>query len=467
MADRYQKFTSGAVGGFAARRLGLPRPEVLRRFQAGGPACVGPVLTGGTGRLGKEIAAVLEGAQAETAASTGASTAASAAASPGLCALVFDATGITDSAQLSELYEFFHPRIRSLRPCGRVLILGTPPANAASPREAVAQKAIEGFLRSVGKELRRGATANLLQVAPVAHDSIESAVRFLLSPRSAYVSGQVLRIGTVPANGSDASDGRPPTLDPTWSWGKPLAGRTAVVTGAARGIGAVIAQTLARDGAFVLCVDVPGQSAALTDVAANVRGEALELDVTSPTAADTLAARLAENVGGIDVFVHNAGVTRDKTLGRMERAQWDAVLGVNLSAVESITEALLDPAAPLLNPGGRIVCTSSINGIAGAAGQTNYAASKAGLIGLVEALAPRLADQLGGTVNAVAPGFIETQMTAAVPLFVREAGRRLNSLRQGGEPVDVAEAVAFLAAPGSGRINGQTLRVCGQSLLGA
>lgn len=467
MADRYQKFTSGAVGGFAARRLGLPRPEVLRRFQPGGPACVGPVLTGGTGRLGKEIAAVLEGAQAETAASTGASTAASAAASPGLGALVFDATGITDSAQLSELYEFFHPRIRSLRPCGRVLILGTPPANAASPREAVAQKAIEGFLRSVGKELRRGATANLLQVAPVAHDSIESAVRFLLSPRSAYVSGQVLRVGTVPANGSDASDGRPPTLDPTWSWGKPLAGRTAVVTGAARGIGAVIAQTLARDGAFVLCVDVPGQSAALTDVAANVRGEALELDVTSPTAADTLAARLAENVGGIDVFVHNAGVTRDKTLGRMERAQWDAVLGVNLSAVESITEALLDPAAPLLNPGGRIVCTSSINGIAGAAGQTNYAASKAGLIGLVEALAPRLADQLGGTVNAVAPGFIETQMTAAVPLFVREAGRRLNSLRQGGEPVDVAEAVAFLAAPGSGRINGQTLRVCGQSLLGA
>lgn len=464
MADRYQKFTSGAVGGFAARRLGLPRPEVLRRFQPGGPACVGPVLTGGTGRLGKEIAAVLEGAQAETAASTGASTAASAAASPGLGALVFDATGITDSAQLSELYEFFHPRIRSLRPCGRVLILGTPPANAASPREAVAQKAIEGFLRSVGKELRRGATANLLQVAPVAHDSIESAVRFLLSPRSAYVSGQVLRVGTVPANGSD---GRSPTLDPTWSWGKPLAGRTAVVTGAARGIGAVIAQTLARDGAFVLCVDVPGQSAALTDVAANVRGEALELDVTSPTAADTLAARLAENVGGIDVFVHNAGVTRDKTLGRMERAQWDAVLGVNLSAVESITEALLDPAAPLLNPGGRIVCTSSINGIAGAAGQTNYAASKAGLIGLVEALAPRLADQLGGTVNAVAPGFIETQMTAAVPLFVREAGRRLNSLRQGGEPVDVAEAVAFLAAPGSGRINGQTLRVCGQSLLGA
>jgi len=465
MADRYQKFTSGTVGGFTARRLGLPRPEVLRRSRPGGPACVGPVLTGGAGRLGKELAAVLESAEVETAAAsdTASAGASEAAASPG--SLVFDATGITDSAQLSELYEFFHPRIRSLRPCGRVLILGTPPPNAALPREAVAQKAIEGFLRSVGKELRRGATANLLQIAPEAHDSIESAVRFMLSPRSAYVSGQVLKIGTVPANGSD---GQPSALDPTWSWGKPLAGRMAVVTGAARGIGAVIAQTLARDGAFVLCVDVPGSSAALTDVAANVRGEALELDVTSPTAADTLAARLnRENLGGIDIFVHNAGVTRDKTLGRMERAQWEAVLGVNLRAVESITTALLDPADPLLSPSARIVCTSSINGIAGAAGQTNYAASKAGLIGLVEALAPRLADQLGGTVNAVAPGFIETQMTAAVPLFVREAGRRLNSLRQGGLPIDVAEAVAFLAAPGSGRINGQTLRVCGQSLLGA
>ncbi|WP_034272232.1 3-oxoacyl-ACP reductase [Actinospica robiniae] len=456
MADRYQKFTSGTVGGLAARRLGLPRPEILRRFQPGEPACLGPVLTGGAGRLGKELAAVLESAQAETPAP-------SSVFSPG--SLVFDATGITDTAQLSELYEFFHPRIRSLRQCGRVLILGTPPATAATPREAVAQKAIEGFLRSVGKELRRGATANLLQVTPEAHDSIESAVRFLLSARSAYVSGQALKIGTVPASGSD---GHPTALDPTWSWGKPLAGRTAVVTGAARGIGAVIAQTLARDGAFVLCVDVPGQSAALTDVAANVRGEALELDITSPTAADTLAARLdRQNLGGIDVFVHNAGVTRDKTLGRMERAQWDTVLDVNLRAVENLTAALLEPAGALLSPGGRIVCTSSINGIAGAAGQTNYAAGKAGLIGLVEALAPRAADQLGGTVNAVAPGFIETQMTAAVPLFVREAGRRLNSLRQGGQPIDVAEAVAFLAAPGSGHINGQTLRVCGQSLLGA
>ena len=459
MADRYQKFTSGAVGGFAARRLGLPRPELLRRFQPGDPALIGPVVTAGGGRLGKELAAVLEAAGAET----------GPAASPG--ALVFDATGIGESAELARMYGFFHDRIRTLAPCGRVLILGTPPGCAASAREVVAQKAIEGFVRSVGKELRRGATANLLQVAPDAPGAIESAVRFLLSARSAYVSGQVLAIGTVPAHSAAepaSSLSSSSSTDPTWSWEKPLAGRKAVVTGAARGIGAVIARTLARDGAFVLCVDVPGQAAALTDVAAAVRGEAIELDITSATAAQTLGARLhREDLGGVDLFVHNAGVTRDKTLGRMDRTQWDTVLEVNLRAVETLTAALLDPAGPLLRPGGRIVCISSINGIAGAAGQTNYAAGKAGLIGLVQALAPRLADQFGGTVNAVAPGFIETQMTAAVPLFVREAGRRMNSLRQGGRPIDVAEAVAFLAAPGSGRINGQTLRVCGQSLLGA
>jgi 3-oxoacyl-[acyl-carrier protein] reductase len=151
----------------------------------------------------------------------------------------------------------------------------------------------------------------------------------------------------------------------------------------------------------------------------------------------------------------------------MDRTQWDTVLSINLRAVETLSRRLLDEADPLLRPGGRIVCTSSIAGIAGNVGQTNYAASKAGLIGLVEALAPELAERFGGTVNAVAPGFIETQMTASVPLFVREAGRRMNSLRQGGLPIDVAEAVAYLAAPGSGGVNGQTLRVCGQSLLGA
>ena len=130
-------------------------------------------------------------------------------------------------------------------------------------------------------------------------------------------------------------------------------------------------------------------------------------------------------------------------------------------SVNPSTEALL----PVLNDDARIVCVSSMSGIAGNAGQTNYATSKAGVIGLVETLAPTL--ERGITINAVAPGFIETQMTAAMPIGVREAGRRMNSLRQGGLPVDVAETIAWFASPASAGVNGNVVRVCGQSLLGA
>ncbi|MEV6104119.1 3-oxoacyl-ACP reductase [Streptomyces sp. NPDC051940] len=440
MADRYQKFTTGGPGGFLAKRLGLPRPEVLRRHHPGDPVVPGPVVVGGAedGRLLKSVRAVLESCAAEVVPE---------AERPH--ALVFDATGITSSGELRALYAFFHGRIRSLSPCGRLIVLGTPPELSRSVAEATAQRAIEGFVRSAGKELRRGATAHLLLVAPGSEDGLESTLRFALSPRSAFVSGQALRL-TGPASGAPAD------------WERPLAGRTALVTGASRGIGAVVAETLHRDGAKVVVLDVPSQAAELRAVAARVGGTALELDITAADAGEKLAAHFGE--GGLDVLVHNAGITRDKTLGRMDDARWDAVIAVNLTAVETLTARLLD--AGVLADGGRIVCTSSISGIAGNVGQTNYAASKAGLIGYVESLAPTLADR-GITVNAVAPGFIETQMTAAVPLFIREAGRRMSSLKQGGQPVDVAETVAYFAAPGSGSVTGQVLRVCGQGLLGA
>ena len=148
----------------------------------------------------------------------------------------------------------------------------------------------------------------------------------------------------------------------------------------------------------------------------------------------------------------------------MKPERWDAVLDVNLSAQERLNDALL--IGDLLGDGGRIVTVSSIGGIAGNRGQTNYGASKAGVIGIVETLAPELA-QRGATINAVAPGFIETQMTAAMPLFVREGGRRMNSLAQGGLPIDVAETIAWFASPASGGVNGNVVRVCGQSLIGA
>ncbi len=421
MADRYQQFADSPPGRFMVRRLGLPQPTPLQR----GPAFVdGPALVGGGGRLVDPVRRVLTAcglAQADDAETYG--------------ALVFDASGIERTGDLRAAYEFFHSAIRSLAPSGRLIVLGSG--------EGVAQRALEGFIRSAAKEVRHGATANLVHAAPDA--DVEATLRFLLSGRSAYVSGQVIRVGAAPADALE-------------SWERPLTGKVAAVTGAARGIGAAIAEVLARDGAHVVCIDVPAQGEDLAAVANRLGGSSLQLDITADRAPGVLADR------DFDIFVHNAGITRDKTLARMSEDQWDSVLAVNLESIERINAALLEGDA--LGAGGRIVCVSSVSGIAGNRGQVNYATSKAGVIGVVETLAPAMAKRRS-TINAVAPGFIETQMTAAMPLATREAGRRMNSLAQGGLPVDVAETVAWMASPGSAGVNGNVVRVCGQSLIGA
>ena len=452
MRDRYQQLVTSTPGRFVARRVGLPQPPVLRRYRAGDPVAAGPVVLDAApgGRLLKTVRPVLAaagvsirelGPRAETRPS---------GVKPH--ALVFDATGITRSEQLRALLDFFGPLVRSVAANGRIVVLGTPPAHSVDGREATAQRALEGFTRSVGKELKGGITSQLVYVTPGAEDGLESTLRFLLSARSAYVSGQVIRIAPAPEVATPAD------------WALPLAGRVALVTGAARGIGAAIVKVLSRDGAHVVCVDVPAAQDALAAVAAEAGGSTLALDVTAEDAPHRLADHLSDAHAGIDIVVHNAGVTRDRTLGRMDAARWDLVLDVNLTSEERINDVLLGDG--ILRGGGRIIGTSSIAGIAGNMGQTNYATSKAGVIGMVEALAPTLAAR-GGTINAVAPGFIETTMTAAVPLVIREAGRRMNSMTQGGRAIDVAETVAWYASPGSAGVNGNVVRVCGQSLLGA
>ncbi|MFF8847156.1 3-oxoacyl-ACP reductase [Streptomyces sp. NPDC015127] len=436
MADRYLHFTGTAPGRFLTRRLGLPRPAPLRRWSFGTPTLDGPLLLLTAG------ASALDGPLPDTGLETVASPARPAA-------VVLDATGVTTAAGLADVHAALHPVVRSIAPCGRVVVLGVRPS-ADDHHQAAAQQALEGFVRSLGKEIGGGRTANLVRLASPAPDTAASTLRFLLSPKSAYVSGQVIEL-------TDAEPEFPADPD------RPLAGRTALVTGAARGIGAAVAEVLVRDGAHVVCLDVPQAEAELARTADRLAATALPLDITAPDAADRIRAALPS--GALDVLVHNAGITRDRRLANMPADQWSQVVTVNLAAVLDTTDALL--AAGAVRRGGRIVATASIAGIAGNTGQTNYAASKAGVIGLVRSLAPRAAAAHGVTVNAVAPGFIETKMTAAVPLLIREAGRRMNSLAQGGLPVDVAEATVYLAHPASAPVNGQILRVCGQSLLGA
>ncbi len=417
MGDRYTSFARSAAGRPLVKRLGLPDPPQLTRWREGDPIVPGPVLIS----EGPHAAALRELYPPDAGADR-------------FHALIFDGTALSAPEDLHSLYEFFHPLARSLTPGGRVIVLGTTEASAA-------QQALDGFVRSVGKEFGRGTTAQLVRLAQgISADAAQSTLDFLLSTKSAYISGQTITVG-------------PP--NPTYA---ELNGRVVLVTGAARGIGAEIARVLAREGAHVICLDVPAAGHGLAGVANQVRGEALQLDLTG--GADRLADQIAARRDRLDIVVHNAGITRDKTLAKMDPAQWDAVLGVNLIAPVRVTTVLLERG--LLKPDSRVIGVASIAGIAGNRGQTNYAASKAGIIGWIRSLAAQ-----GIVANAVAPGFIETAMTAKMPLFVREAGRRMNSMSQGGLPVDVAETVAWLAAPGSSGVTGNVVRVCGQMLLGA
>ncbi|MEN8672601.1 3-oxoacyl-ACP reductase [Nocardioides sp.] len=452
MSDKYQGFIQSPIGKILAKNLGLPSPMKLERYTAGAPLVDGTVLVGGRGRLVESLPGLLD--------TLGVSSTAIKPEPDGerggkLKGLVFDATGLTSSADLAALRDFFTPVMRSLEACARVVVIGTPP-ELVSGGEKVAQRALEGFTRSLGKEIGRGSTVQLVYVADGAEAATASTLGFLLSPKSAYVSGQVVRIG---AQGATSNV---PHVDQL----TPLSGKIALVTGASRGIGEEVARVLARDGATVVGVDVPQAASDLQTLMKELDGDWLTLDITGKDAPQRIAHHLKEKHGGVDVVVHNAGITRDKKLANMDESRWDSVIAVNLTAPELITRELLDQG--VVNDFGSIIGVASIAGIAGNVGQTNYAASKAGVIGFVDSLADDLASgDKGITINAVAPGFIITQMTAAVPFATREVGQRLNAMSQGGLPVDVAETIAWYANPGSSLVNGNVVRVCGQMMLGA
>ncbi|MDP2305710.1 MAG: 3-oxoacyl-ACP reductase [Pseudomonadota bacterium] len=365
-------------------------------------------------------------------------------------AIVLDATGVSDVASLRFLWEALSPRLRGLASSGRIVVLGRPPAAAPTPGARAARNALDGYTRSLARELgRTGATANLVSVPEGTEDRLHGVLHFLLSPRSAYVSGQPWVL-------SDA-------LPTAFIGARPLDGKIALVTGSARGIGAATARALAREGARVLVHDHPSAKEEVDALASELHGVGLVADLATAEGRTALVQAVSGfGTGRLDVLVQNAGVTRDKTLARMPAEMWDLVLMVNLAAVIDLAERL----GPSLADGGAMVCLSSIGGIGGNVGQTNYAATKAGVIGLVEGLAPVLAAR-GVAVSAVAPGFIETRMTAAVPFATREVARRLSNVSQGGVPEDIAEVVTFLASPSGRALTGRILRVCGGNLLGA
>lgn len=464
MSDYLIELGKNATARKLVKTLGLPlpMPQELRRSDK--PRQARPLVGRNValwtlgGAMGQALTQALQGAGAQIHAPEGAGIDAAAALDPAgdqrLDALVFDATELQTPEELRALYDFFHPLMARIPRCGRVIVIGRPASQQKTAAANATQAALEGFMRSLAKEIgTKGATANLLYVAPDADTAAAGPLRFLLSPHAAYIDGQSLHI-TKPYGSSALL---------TSDWEASLTDKVALITGAARGIGEACARALAAEGAHVVCVDLPADEAATRALAEELGGTSFLADVSAPQTPVRLSRMLADQFEGLDIIVHNAGVTRDKTLKNMNAKNWDMTLDINLAAIERITRQLIEDKT--LKTDGRIICLSSIAGVAGNLGQTNYSASKAGVIGLVDHWSRELLRRRI-TANAIAPGFIETRMTRAMPTTIRETARRLNNLRQGGQPEDIAQAVTFLATPQSQGVNGQVLRVCGGTLVG-
>ena len=448
MSDFFLSLSRNTLARKVVKKTGLPipLPQILKRTKSpwSHETLAGRVIAvGGAESAGvySDLVGVLRDAGAEISGDH-----------PKLDGMVFDASSLTTPASLRALYDFAHARVGKLNPCAHVLVIAKDTGGIDS-KDTVAratQDALAGFVRSLAKELGgRGVTVNLVSVA--AGVTLGGLVRFFLSHHSSFVTGQ-----TLPATGHKSASMR---------FDKLLEGRTILVTGAAQGIGASIARRVAAEGAKVLLLDRPQEMAALESMAREVRGTIIPIDLLKEDAVAQTVKKLRE-LAPIHGVVHNAGITRDKTLFKMSPEKWDSVLALNFDVPVAITEMMMGKDHDYIcAKDASFVYLSSVGGIAGNPGQTNYAATKAGLIGYVSAMAAS-GKAAESRFNCIAPGFIETRMTNAMPLAIREVARRFNSLNQAGEVDDVAQGVTFLLSDAAAAVNGQTLRVCGQNLIG-
>lgn len=375
-------------------------------------------------------------------------------------AMVIDATNYQSQASFKLLYENVKDKLKLLSKNARIVIIGDCINTEMSAEQCAFSQGLTGFSKSLAKEVgRKGTTVNLLLLEPQLTHELDGPLQFFLSTKSTFVSGQVITVKYCEQHQCDNFERLP----------QEKIQKLALVTGASQGIGASIAQTLARDNYKVVGLDIEQAQEQLAAQMMKIGGDCITLDISVENAGqvitDYLTKKQSNNKNmGFDLVVHNAGITRDKTLAKMPEHWWTSTLDINLLSVIRVNDYLLSHQG--INTNGRIVCMSSMNGIAGQVGQTNYATSKAGLIGYVKHLSQELVSN-SITINAVAPGFIETKMTEQIPFVTREMGRRMNALGQGGQVEDVAEVVAFFAQPQSYSVTGQTLRVCGLNFIGA
>ena len=364
-----------------------------------------------------------------------------------LNAVVLSGIGISTIEDTTDFFKEAQRVITRIGKNGRVIVLSQTEESA--PEGFAVQRALEGFSRALSKEVGKyGTTVNHLRITAADAENIARSILFFLSDKSSFITGQVIELNSDSFTAAENYTGL-------------LKGKTAIVTGGARGIGASAARVLHREGAKVIIVDVPQANEEAQKIANELEGDSLLMDITQQDSAQQIQEYVLSNYGKLDILVNNAGITRDKTLAKMTEAQWNGVLQVNLKAAIRLTQKFLDEG---FSDKAKIVGLASISGIAGNVGQTNYSASKAGMIAYMNAIAKSYPDIYA---NAVAPGFIETKMTEGLPLFVKEGGRRLSTLKQGGLPEDVAELIGFLSSPLSDGINGQVIRVCGGSMIGA